>query len=650
MQRSLVTKGLQWRVKQVKDSVDPSSPNYNKRAARAKLVMKLDEGAETYKVASSSQGAKPEFEEKLAHPNSDMSCFACHSSWTTACGGCHLPIQANWKSQSNHYELKTTRNWASYNPQVARDDMYQLGRHGPAKNGKIVPIRSSSALVLSSTDVNRQKIYIQQPPTSAGGYSSQAFAPHFPHTVRTTETKGCKDCHVSKENDNNAIMAQLLLLGTNFVNFMGHYAWVAIGEEGLEAVQVTEWDEPQAVIGSYLHRYAYPDYYRAHQEKELELQESHRHHGVGGNTRAIQMRGEYLYTAAGPDGFRVYDIANIANKGFSERIVTSPVSPLGQDTHVSSEDATGLALPTNMPVAPFKEQLAENLETPMHPMYHYAFISDSVEGLIVVNVDTLQDGEPRNNFLDRELTWNEDGILTGAQFIYLTGARAFIGTPDKVVVIDLDDPLDPRVEATLPARNPTGIAVQFRYAFMTDADGFQVFDITHPETPRKVSGATISLPDARSVYVARTYAYVAGGKEGVVIIDVERPEKPFIFEKFNGEGEINDSHDVKVATTNASLIGYVADGKNGLVVLQLTDPDRVPGFYGFSPPVKPKVIARKHTAGPALAMSKPLDRDRAVDETGHQVSVLGRIGSRPFTLEEMRKMYLNSEGKVWTVE
>ena len=185
-----------------------------------------------------------------------MSCFACHSSWTTACGGCHLPIQANWKTETNHYEGKETRNWASYNPQVARDDMYQLGRHGPAKNGKIVPIRSSSALVLSSTDANRQKIYIQQPPTSAAGYSSQAFAPHFPHTVRTKETKDCKDCHVSKENDNNAILAQLMLLGTNFVNFMGHYTWLASSDGGVEAVQVTEWDEPQAVIGSYLHRYA----------------------------------------------------------------------------------------------------------------------------------------------------------------------------------------------------------------------------------------------------------------------------------------------------------------------------------------------------------------------------------------------------------
>ena len=85
-------------------------------------------------------------------------------------------------------------------------------------------MRSSSALVLSSTNINRDRIYIQQPPISAVGYSSQAFAPHFAHTVRTTETKGCNDCHVSEANDNNAIMAQLMLLGTNFMNFVGMHA------------------------------------------------------------------------------------------------------------------------------------------------------------------------------------------------------------------------------------------------------------------------------------------------------------------------------------------------------------------------------------------------------------------------------------------
>ena len=62
--------------------------------------------------------------------------------------------------------------------------------------------------------------------------SGIAFSTNVPHTVRgrssvnstapgTYETKMCSDCHLSKENDNNAIMAQLLMQGTNFVNFIG---------------------------------------------------------------------------------------------------------------------------------------------------------------------------------------------------------------------------------------------------------------------------------------------------------------------------------------------------------------------------------------------------------------------------------------------
>ncbi len=53
--------------------------------------------------------------------------------------------------------------------------------------------------------------------------------------------------------------------------------------------------------------------------------------------RSIWARGEYLYTADGPGGFEVYDIAHIDDKEFSERIQTSPVSPLGQRTYVEDE-------------------------------------------------------------------------------------------------------------------------------------------------------------------------------------------------------------------------------------------------------------------------------------------------------------------------
>lgn len=47
-------------------------------------------------------------------------------------------------------------------------------------------------------------------------------------------------------------------------------------------------------------------------------------------------------------------------------------------------------------------------------------------------------------------------------------------------------------------------------------------------------------------------------------------------------------------------------------------------------------------------VSKGLDRDRAVDETGYQVAVFGRRGARSFTLTEMQRRYLRN-GAVWAV-
>jgi hypothetical protein len=54
------------------------------------------------------------------------------------------------------------------------------------------------------------------------------------------------------------------------------------------------------------------------------------------------------------------------------------------------------------------------------------------------------------------------------------------------------------------------------------------------------------------------------------------------------------------------------------------------------------------TSGPALAVSRGVDRDRAVDESGNQLSVFGRRGSRPFNLEEMQRLYLR-KGELYTV-
>jgi hypothetical protein len=192
-------------------------------------------------------------------------------------------------------------------------------------------------------------------------------------------------------------------------------------------------------------------------------------------------------------------------------------------------------------------------------------------------------------------------------------------------------------------RNPRCVAVQFRYAFVTDDDGLKVLEITNPSRPVPVPGATVALRNAGRLYVARTYAYVANGPEGLAIIDVENPELPHLDQMFNAGGLLNDTRAVQIGSVSASQFALVADGRNGLRVVQLISPDTVPGAQGFSPRPNPKLIATYPTSGEAIAVSRGLERDRVVDETGGQTVVFGRRGSRPFHLDEMEKFYLHSD-------
>jgi hypothetical protein len=589
----------------------------------------------------------------LAHPNSSMTCYSCHTSWTPTCFGCHLQMTANARKPMLHNEGLVTKNYTSYNFQVLRDDIYMLGVDGTVTGHRIAPARSSCAVLVSSQNANRDWLYYTQQTISAPGLSGQAFSTFVPHTVRAKETKQCSDCHVSAINDNNAWMAQLLLQGTNFMNFMGRYVYVATGKRGFEAIAVAEHDEPEAIYGSELQRIAYPDNYKKFIERNRELSAAAEH---SGNVLDIQARGEYAYAALGPGGLRVYDIANIDNKSFSEKVTTAPVSPIGQRFYVPTKNAQAVASPTTLGVDPLRQQLPENEEQPIHLLYGFLYMADKEEGLVIIGdpdlkskspgVGTLLDGNPANNFLKRALAFNPGGVLTGARRITIAGTFAYILTDKALVVVDLDNPLAPKVTATIGAPDlddPRGLAVQFRYAFVVDRYGLKILDVTDLARPKMTDKGRVALGDARNVYVARTYAYVANGRFGVSVVDVENPEKPRNDQAFGGNGEMNDAYDVKIGMVAGSAFAFVADGVYGLRIWQIVSPwDDAAHFSGFSPRPTPKLIATAHTRGPALAISKGIDRDRAVDESGNQLAVFGRRGARPLNRTEIRSLYIHS--------
>jgi hypothetical protein len=160
----------------------------------------------------------------------------------------------------------------------------------------------------------------------------------------------------------------------------------------------------------------------------------------------------------------------------------------------------------------------------------------------------------------------------------------------------------------------------------------------------------VPLHEAHSIYLARTYAYVAAGHQGLVILDITNPASAFVDQIYDAEGRINDAHDVKLGITNVSQFAYIADGKNGLQVVQLTSPE-VLGNDGFSPRPNPCLIATRKLPkdGHALCVSRGMDRDRAVDESGNQIAVFGRVGARPLNRDEAMRMHRRPDGGIYQV-
>ena len=659
-QNSVVEPNLTWEVVQTKDTINPKSEHYNEKAALAKTVRFEGDKMVWGNVPAPTKAGVDD--SGCAHSNKNMTCITCHSSWNPSCYGCHLPQRANIKMPQLHNEGDVTRNYTAYNWQTLRDDVFMLARDGDATGNRINPSRSSCAIHVSSFNALREQIYIQQQTHSGEGLSGIAFSTNVPHTVSgKNSTKMCVDCHLSKNDDNNATMAQLLMQGTGYLNFMGRLCWVACGEHGVHAPVVTELKEPQTVIGSYLHKRAWPEEFEEHERHHRILREAREHPCRDilenitypfskPNVLACQNRGEYLYCACGELGVKLLDISFCDHKGFSEKVFTAPVSPLGQQFYIRTKYATSLAAPSTVAPDPTRKHFPENEEAAVHGIYGSIFITDKYEGLIIVGAATLLDGNPLNNFVKRDVTFNPNNILCGARAISIIGTYAYISCNAGVVVVALADPAKPEVKAVIGhkyLKHPTCVAAQFRYAYISDEEGVKVFNIDNPENPKPVS--KIKVPHVHSIYLARTYAYLAAGKLGLVILDIENPEVPKIDQVYNADGQINDLHDVKLAITYPSEFAYLADGCNGMRILQLTSPE-TPGFMGFSPKPHPELIATYPIPhhGHALSICRALDRDRAVDEAGNQIGVFGRVGARPLSLAEQKKMYMHN-GKIWKV-
>ena len=217
----------------------------------------------------------------IAHSDAKMTCYACHTSWMTSCSGCHLPQEQNVSSPMQHYEgtdhaqLRVVQPAGHPHRRLhARRERHDQGPHASRRCAR------RARWCISSTNAQRAahlhpaaadlRGRLQQPglqPARAAHRAQprDAGLRQLPrHRRRTTTTPGWRSCCCRGRTSSTSSAATP--------------TWPT-GHEGFEAVAVTEWDEPQAVIGSSLHKIVYPDDYAAHEKRgQASCTVAHHHH------------------------------------------------------------------------------------------------------------------------------------------------------------------------------------------------------------------------------------------------------------------------------------------------------------------------------------------------------------------------------------
>ena len=161
-------------------------------------------------------------------------------------------------------------------------------------------------------------------------------------------------------------------------------------------------------------------------------------------------------------------------------------------------------------------------------------------------------------------------MLDGARHLTIAGHYVYVTTDDSLVVLDLDDPMNPKVTKVIEMEDPRATAVQFRYLFVTDTAGMWTFDITDMANPMPVPGAMVPLADGQQDLRRPHLRLCRRRRGGARHHQREAPDGA------EAPGDVHRRRSDLGRTgrgggnNDASLYAYVADGVNGLKVVHLT--------------------------------------------------------------------------------
>lgn len=486
--------GRQHRVPLAGEVVDPQSPHFNPRAARAMTPHHLKD-----------QGG--------------MECYACHSAWMPTCYGCHF--ERDERQQGLNLVTRELE------PGKVRLDnrvfiTFRRFALGPNSEGRLAPYVVGCQPIADVTAADGSKLLDFVMPVTANGLSGLALNPVQPHTVRGRgEVRGCAECHRAPST---------LGLGSGSYNLARHRAFVA------SADGVRVYDHHTDPLLPRLEGTLAVDQARA----------------LACQPNLVRGTADWIFVASPTAGALVFDLRG-AFPAAPASVIEVPavdVAVAGQHLFVVVEGVGVEIHDISDPARP-RQLAAVAIPTARRavPWGIHLLVAAGPAGLVIADVR-----DPAAPVIAGSLP----GIHAAAVRPYAHyqvgpgfAARAYVADPDYGVrVVDLTTAFDrPRLVGGLELPGALALDTGVRYRPATDATaagehdylyvaaglgGVRVYDITRPEAIVPAGGWESDGTDARDIDVCSHLAppgvdergFVADNTYGFRVLDLNDPSEP----------------------------------------------------------------------------------------------------------------------------
>lgn len=486
--------GRQHPVPLVKDVVNPQSPRFNPRAARAMDGHHIK-----------AQGG--------------LECYACHSAWMPTCYGCHF------ERDERQMGLNLVTRQQEFGKVRLDNRVFVTFRRfalGPNSEGRIAPYVVGCQTIADVTAPDGSKLFDFVMPATANGRSGLALNPVNPHTVRGHgDVRTCAECHRSPAT---------LGLGSGNYNLARQRAFVAAADGVRVYDRRTDPRQPR-LLG------VLP----VNQPLALAVQPN-----------VVQGTADDLFVASRASGVSIFDLRNglPPQPDATLPLRATDVSVAGRHLYVVVEgvgvNVYDIAQPTHphwlatVPVPSAQRAV---------PWGIHLFVAAGPAGLVVLDMRN-----PQAPVLAGALP----GINATALKLYAHyqvgpafAVRAYVADPDfGVRVVDLTTSFArPRLVGRLELPGASGLDTYVRYqpADATKAaserdylyvaagtNGLHVYDITQPDAIAHVSELALVGGSARDVDVSShlappgvdDYALVANEPLGLQVVNLNDPRRP----------------------------------------------------------------------------------------------------------------------------